>query len=106
MPGFNRRGPEELGPMTGRGMGYCMGYVRSEEIPTAAAGRGGRGRRNRFMAAGRPGLGRWANETAVSSVPETTLSSEGEISQLRIQVRNLTSTVEKLMDRLQEIEKH
>jgi hypothetical protein len=26
MPGRNRTGPEGMGPMTGRGLGYCSGY--------------------------------------------------------------------------------
>lgn len=28
MPGFDRTGPRGMGPMTGRGMGYCGGGMR------------------------------------------------------------------------------
>ncbi len=41
MPGGNRTGPLGFGPRTGRGMGYCAGYMN----PGAGFGRGiGRGR--------------------------------------------------------------
>ena len=40
MPFGNRTGPQGLGPMTGRGAGYCAGYP----LPGRGLGRGGRGR--------------------------------------------------------------
>mgnify|MGYP000858065438 CR=1 FL=1 len=41
MPGGDRTGPMGIGPMTGRGMGYCAGYNRG---PARGLGRGlGRG---------------------------------------------------------------
>ena len=45
MPGGDRRGPMGLGPMTGRGMGYCAGY----DMP---------GYMNRPMGSGGMGYGR------------------------------------------------
>ena len=53
MPGGDRTGPRGSGPMTGRGMGYCVGYVRPGFInprfgPRFSRGRGfGRGLRIR-----------------------------------------------------------
>jgi hypothetical protein len=52
MPGFDRKGPEGKGPMTGRKMGYCGGNKPDTDVPR---GRGfGRGE---GFGAGR-GLGR------------------------------------------------
>ena len=60
MPRGNGTGPAGMGPMTGRGAGYCAGFG----VPGYAnfAGRGffgcsgrGMGFRNRFFAAGLPG---------------------------------------------------
>ncbi len=58
MPGLNAMGPLGAGPMTGRGRGYCMSYVRQGAGFVPGFSRGGRrGRRNRFYATGLP---RWA----------------------------------------------
>ncbi len=67
MPRGDGTGPGGMGPMTGRAAGYCAGYnVPGYMNPYGGrypgAGRGffggfGRGRRNRYYAAGQPG---WA----------------------------------------------
>jgi hypothetical protein len=47
MPFGNRTGPQGLGPMTGRGMGFCAGYPApgyANPIPGRGFGRGGGGR--------------------------------------------------------------
>jgi len=61
MPGGDRTGPAGMGPMTGRGAGYCAGYP-APGYGGFAFGRGfgqgrggGRGRRNWFYATGLPG---------------------------------------------------
>ena len=69
MPGGDRTGPMGMGPMTGRGTGFCAGYgvpgfVGSGYGPGYGRGvpygaRGGRGRRNRFYATGVPGWQRF-----------------------------------------------
>jgi len=42
MPGGDRTGPLGMGPMTGRGMGYCAGYgMPGYSWPGYGAGRGG-----------------------------------------------------------------
>jgi hypothetical protein len=47
MPGFNKKGPEGLGPLTGRRMGQCAG--NENESAGFGYGRGfGRGRRRGF----------------------------------------------------------
>ena len=70
MPRGNRTGPMGMGPMTGRGAGYCAGYpVPGYMNPAGGFGRGfgvspggggrGRGYRNMFYATGMPGWARW-----------------------------------------------
>jgi hypothetical protein len=55
MPGMNRTGPEGLGPMTGRGMGFCGGGCGV----APGYGRGlGRGMRNGYGPAEGAGNGR------------------------------------------------
>lgn len=59
MPGFNQRGPQGLGPMTGRGMGIC-GNRNMAGVGYGAgygAGYGGRGYGRGFGGGGR-GMGR------------------------------------------------
>ncbi len=71
MPGFNRRGPENQGPMTGGGRGFCTGAAdpfRPVGAGYAAGyGRGrGRGRGQSFFGGrgfGRMGQGQAGYET-------------------------------------------
>lgn len=68
MPRGDRTGPMGMGPMTGRGAGYCAGYGMPGFMNPAPGrgfgmgfgrGRGGgRGRRNWFYATGLPGWSR------------------------------------------------
>ncbi len=68
MPGFDRRGPQGQGPMTGRGLGYCgSGMTTNPQL--AGAGRGGRpfgGGRGRCFGGGRGG---WWNGWAAPPQP-------------------------------------
>ncbi len=66
MPRGDGTGPMGMGPMTGRGAGYCAGYavpgfanVRGNWGGGRGWGGGGRGWRNRFFATGVPGW-QWA----------------------------------------------
>ena len=71
MPRGDRTGPAGMGPMTGRGAGYCAGF-QAPGFANPVAGRGigygfgrggqggGRGRRNMFYATGVPGWQRFA----------------------------------------------
>ncbi len=67
MPLGDRRGPAGMGPMTGRGMGYCAGYGVPGYMNQgfgrfgAGGGRGGgHGWRNWYYASGQPGWSRAA----------------------------------------------
>jgi len=66
MPRGDGTGPGGMGPMTGRAMGYCVGYATpgyANPVPGRGywgrgrgfGGGGGWGRRNRFYATGLPG---------------------------------------------------
>ncbi len=64
MPGRDREGPSGAGPRSGRGRGYCSGYIRPGFADQAAAfrgslgfrrGGGGHGWRHCFFATGVPG---------------------------------------------------
>jgi hypothetical protein len=61
MPGFNRRGPENQGPMTGRGRGLCTGNAGYTGYDTGfGTGFGpgyGRGRGRRWARGGFSGRG-------------------------------------------------
>jgi len=63
MPGFDRKGPEGKGPMTGRQLGRCTGHnvdeerVRDEERGSGLANSWGRRATGRGQGRGR-GLGR------------------------------------------------
>ena len=65
MPGFNRTGPAGMGPMTGRGLGYCN-PSQTAYGPATAGGPGyfgpsyaqGSGRGRGFSSGFRPGSGR------------------------------------------------
>jgi len=71
MPGGNRTGPAGMGPMTGRGAGYCAGFSTPGFANPgggrffgagggAFGGRGrGRGYRNQYYATGQPGWARY-----------------------------------------------
>jgi hypothetical protein len=60
MPGGDKTGPWNAGPMTGRAAGYCAGYpVPGYANPTRGYGRGfGRGRGRGFGRGWRRGFGR------------------------------------------------
>lgn len=71
MPGFNQRGPQGLGPMTGRGQGVCT----NQNTAGTGAGFGGRGCRRGFGGGGRGmgrGMGRGFGPAAVPGVANET----------------------------------
>ncbi len=71
MPRGDGTGPMGMGPMTGRGAGYCTGFV-SPEFTNRGVGSGrglggGRGFRNMFYRTGMPGWTRNGYNQAVPS---------------------------------------
>jgi hypothetical protein len=115
MPGRSGTGPRGMGPMTGRGMGFCAVPVTEGYINTGAGqgfgtglgrgrsfcGRGGgRGWRKMFNATGLPGWMRFGSSATqnYSSDPET------EKQALRSQAGILQSQLDQIKKRLDEFE--
>ena len=93
MPGFNRRGPKGMGPMSGRGMGRC----RDEEGGWGGMrGGGGFGRRRGF------GDGRClAGQPPVEAMA---LSPEEELAQLKARAASLQGGLEEILQRIGKLE--
>lgn len=93
MPGFNQRGPQGLGPMTGRGLGVCGN--RNMAGAGYGAGYCGRGFGRGFGGGGR-GMGRWFDPVAgPGAADETTLQErarmlEEELNAVKAQLKNMS----------------
>ena len=112
MPGRDGTGPVGMGPMTGRGMGYCSG-VATPGYANPVAGRGfrmgfgcgrglggGRGRRNMFYATGLPGWMRFGGYATPYQKP----TPEIEKQVLKSQAEALQTEMDAVKRRLDEIE--
>jgi len=110
MPRGNRTGPQGLGPMTGRGAGFCAGF-RMPGFANALFGRGagggrqafgggGRGWRNWFYATGLPGWMRLGGYAGQYSQPDPDLEKQA----LRNQADVLQNELDSIRKRLEEIE--
>jgi len=129
MPGGDRTGPAGMGPMTGRGTGYCAGYPATGYPGFAfgsgfGAGRGGgRGRRNWFYATGLNGWQRSAYgdpryggtvpyryQTNTGTVPYNApygqaVTKQQELDALKGQAEYLEDSLEGIKARMEELEK-
>jgi hypothetical protein len=107
MPGFNGMGPQGLGPMTGRGRGYCMFNTASgiNFVPGFGFGRArGKGWRNCYYATGLPGWARFAQGTASGGAASSLLSGEEELNLLKEQAFRMESALERTKKRIKELE--
>lgn len=118
MPYGDRTGPNGMGPMTGRGMGFCTGNDRPgcyEPGPGMGRGRsfgrggggrglggGGRGWRNMFHATGLPGWARFGGygPGAAPAAPDP----EAEKQALRGQADALRGQLDQIQSRLDALE--
>jgi hypothetical protein len=118
MPRGDRRGPEGAGPMTGRGLGYCVGNDRPGFAANAApqgfnrSFRGGAGRGpGRGMGYGRGyGIGyarmnapAYEQPTAEESTGQTT--NQAQIERLENTASNLQNQLEEIKTQLNELKK-
>ena len=105
MPGGDRTGPVGLGPMTGRGAGYCAsfavpGYVNPSFGPGRGRGfwgrGGGRGWRNRCY----PGLRQagYYGPTMAAADPEN------ELQVLQNQAEAMKANLEQINERIAQLE--
>jgi len=105
MPFGDRTGPQGLGPMTGRGAGYCAGYP----LPGRGLGRGGRGRgwgRGRGFGRGPYPSGAPYGPYAPAYVPAYAPSygPEDEMTALKDQARYFEEALQDVKKRIEEIE--
>jgi Family of unknown function (DUF5320) len=109
MPGGDRTGPRGLGPMSGRGGGYCGGYERpgfSNPAPGYAMRFGGRcggwgrgqGWRHWYYATGLPAWGR-------PEYPVPVQVAEQELAGLKNEAEWLKDQLEAINQRIDELEK-
>lgn len=119
MPFGDGSGPAGMGPMTGRGAGYCAGYgVPGYMNPGFGRGYGrgygrgfgrggGRGRGggwgNRNWAIGFPGQGYGAGPVAYGPVPVAP-STEQELAELKQQSEYMQGTLQEINERIKELE--
>jgi len=117
MPRGDRTGPMGLGPMTGRGTGYCAGFGMPGFM-NAMGGRGfwgrggGRGWRHWFYATGLPGWARagwglpvWGAAAYPSAAPiPPEAIEETELETLKAQAGSLERTLQALRRRIAKLE--
>jgi len=123
MPGGDRTGPAGMGPMTGRGAGFCAGYPTPGFANPAwgcgggrgwgrgGGGGGGRGWRHRhgYRATGMPGWQRApmagpAHAPAAPGPSGPVMTREQELTALKNQAKHLEQALEDLRGRIQEAE--
>lgn len=111
MPGGDKTGPLGQGPMTGRGAGYCRG----NGTPGYSTGRGqrrrfllgkgrGAGPGGRWMSRGtgfQPAWRKFIDEPEASSAPTT----NDEINELHSMAQELKDTLDRLGQRLTQLER-
>ena len=110
MPGGDGTGPAGMGPMTGRGFGYCSG--------TEVAGfrrrgfgwggfrggrRGGRGWRNQFYATGLTGWQRAAMDDLDTEAGSEDKPQDQKLAALEQQMENLSAMMEDIRSRLDQL---
>ena len=115
MPRGNGTGPAGLGPMTGRGAGFCAGYAVPGYVnPVGGRGYsgcgrgfggrgGGRGWRNQFYATGLPS---WARAGVGFSGPVgPTVTAEQELEGLKQQADFLQNSLSQVSEGIEQFEK-
>lgn len=122
MPGGDRTGPAGMGPMTGRGAGYCAGYSAPGYANWGNGragwyggfrGRGGWGRRNWFRATGLPGWYRaeagfpapgWGYAPPCPPAKGDAPTGDAELAMLKEQAEYFRDAMERIEDRISELE--
>lgn len=117
MPGGDGTGPTGMGPMTGRGAGYCAGFAMPGFVNRGfgggffgggrGRGGGGRGRRNMFYATGLPGwarAGMGIGGAALAAGAFRGMSGQPELDVLKQQAQEAADTLENIRRRISELE--
>ena len=97
MPRGDRTGPMGMGPMTGRGAGYCNGFAEPGYTNPVGFARGfgcgfgrGRGHRNMFRATGMPSWARYGYPVSAGPIEasfdeKTLLTNQAEFLENQLQ---------------------
>ena len=114
MPGGDRTGPMGMGPMTGRGAGYCGGYAEPGFANRIVGGfvgrgwgRGGRGWRNMFYATGQPGWARMGMNLPGTAMPlgaSRGMTRQQELKALKQQAEQAATILEDIRQRITQLE--
>ena len=121
MPAGDGTGPRGMGPMTGRGAGYCAGSDApgyANAIPGRGFGMGwgrgrggGWGRRNWYYATGQPGWARFGYAPAWGAPPPAAYgpyaaapTPEQEAEFLKTQAEGLKEQLDAISQRIAELE--
>lgn len=106
MPGFNRRGPAGLGPLTGWGRGRCAPYGRraSRQSFGQQPGWGGRGQGQWRGGSGSTGWGWGRFPSRQRPYYETFNTRDEEMAQLKEEAAMLKGDLEAIEQRLSELE--
>jgi len=118
MPYGDRTGPAGAGPMTGRRMGYCVGFDRPSNMNPGRGfgygmGRGGgfgghgHGWRNQYLATGLPGWARGGQYFEPGPYPPpyaAKIPREEELKSLKSQSKFLEDSLSELKKRITELE--
>jgi hypothetical protein len=120
MPAGDGTGPRGMGPMTGRGAGYCAGYGApgyASPMPGRGFGMGrgggrGRGWRHMYYATGLPGWARYGYAPAWGAPPPAAYGPYGapptpeqETEFLKSQAEMLKEELDAISQRIAELEK-
>ena len=105
MPRGNGTGPMGLGPMTGRGAGFCAGYG----VPGCMNPVGGRGGGSFGFGRGGGGFGRgfgrgFAKAAVLQNFPPETAAPDHELAALKSQLANLERLSADLRQRMNNLE--
>ena len=124
MPAGDGTGPRGMGPMTGRGAGFCAGYDTPgyvNPVPGRGFGAwgagggaygGGRGRRNMYYATGQPGWVRFGGYPPMPNAPQPygtqpytpQMTPEQEVDYLKDQAQYFQDALEDIKKRMSELE--
>jgi hypothetical protein len=115
MPGGDGTGPQGLGSMTGRAMGYCAGYTVPGTMNPGGFGFGirgrgafggrGRGFRNMYYATGMPGWMRYGNPPYGINPITPQYTKDDEIQFLKNQADYFKNALDDISNRLSELGK-
>ncbi len=111
MPRGDGTGPMGMGPMTGRGAGFCAGYGMPgfmNPLPGRGFGMmggraGGRGWRRQFYATGMPGR-QWDWAWGLPSAQFTAPTQEQQIASLKDQAAFFENALADIRKRMEELE--